>query len=96
MNPGIPSTPSAVEIGAAAGSSRRSAAPSESAHSRQPSWWSTQSPSAYRGFRDAATRPTAPPVIASPSVNGATYERTSFMRGRMYGSTEKYAFRMST
>jgi hypothetical protein len=26
-------------------------------------------------------------------VNGATYERTSFMRGLMYGSTEKYAFR---
>jgi hypothetical protein len=34
--------------------------------------------------------------MASPSVNGATYERTSFMRGRMYGSTEKYALRMST
>ena len=31
--------------------------------------------------------PTAPPAIGSPSVKGATYERTSFMRGRMYGST---------
>ena len=31
--------------GAAAGSSRRRAAPSESAHSRQPSWCSTHSPS---------------------------------------------------
>jgi hypothetical protein len=34
--------------------------------------------------------------MASPSVKGATYERTSFMRGRMYGSTEKNVLRMST
>ena len=85
----MPRTPSAVDTGASDGSTLRTPEPSESAHSRQPSWCRTQSPSASFSFLEATTRPTAPPVIASPSVNGATYERTSFMRGRMYGSTEK-------
>jgi hypothetical protein len=89
VNPGIPRTPSEVEIGAPAGSNLRIANPSDNAHSRQPRPCVTQSPSANAGLREAATRPTAPPVIASPSVKGATYERTSFIRGRMYGSTEK-------
>jgi len=73
----------AVDTGAVEGSILRIADPSESAHSRQPSACSTQSPSAKAGLRETSTRPTAPPVIASPRVNGATYERTSFIRGRM-------------
>src|SRR6266516_364922 len=51
---------------------RRATEPSESAHSRQPRLWTTKSPSANDACREAATCPTAPPVIASPSVNGAT------------------------
>jgi hypothetical protein len=72
VKPGIPSTPSAVDTGATAGSIGRRPDPSESAHSRQPRECTTQSPSACRGLRETAIRPTAPPVIASPSVNGAT------------------------
>jgi len=79
----MPSTPREVETGAPTGSIFRTPDPSESAHSRQPSACSTQSPSAKAGFRETSTLPTAPPVIASPSVNGATYDRTSFIRGRM-------------
>ena len=33
-----------------------------------------------RSFRDATTCPTAPPLIASPSWNGGTYDLTSFIR----------------
>ena len=72
VNPGIPSTPRAVEIGARSGSIRRMPEPSESAHSRQPRLCSTQAPSGIAGFRDTTTLPTAPPVIGSPSANGGT------------------------
>ena len=40
--------------------------------------------------------PTAPPVSGSPSANGGTYDRVSFIRPRMYGSTETKALRTCT
>ncbi len=45
VNPGIPSTPSAVDTGALPGSTGCTPEPSDSAHSRHPSPCTTQSPS---------------------------------------------------
>ena len=70
--------------------------PSESASSRQPRQCTTHVPSATRSLRDATTWPTAPPLITSPTWNGGTYDLTSFIRARMYGSTDMNAFRIST
>ena len=48
-------------MGAIRGSTGRTPEPSDSAHSRQPSPCTTQSPSASDGFLETTTRPTAPP-----------------------------------
>ena len=56
----------------------------------------THEPSSKRPLRDAMTCPTAPPVSGSPSANGGTYDFASFIRPRMYGSTDMNAFRIST
>ena len=70
--------------------------PSVTATSRQPRSWTTQVPTGHRSFREATTCPTAPPVSGSPSANGGTYDRVSFIRPRMYGSTETNALRTTT
>ena len=88
VSPVIPRTPSAVEIGASRGSTPRIPRPSRTAFSRQPKSCTTHDPSGQRSLRDATTRPTAPPRIGSPSGNGDTYDFASFIRPRMYGSTE--------
>ena len=68
----MPRTPSAVEIGAAAGSIFRTPLPSDTAYSRQPSRPSTTSPTAKRECFDATTSPTVPPSITSPSATDGT------------------------
>ncbi len=42
---------------------------------------------------EAMTSPTAPPSIGRSSAYGSTYDFTSFIRPRMYGSTEKCRLR---
>ena len=58
VRPGIPSTPSAVEIGAAVGSIFRMPLPSDTAYSCQPSRPSTTSPTANPGWLERTTSPT--------------------------------------
>ena len=48
------------------------------------------------GERDSVTVPTAPPSSGSPSRNGGTYDFTSFIRPRMYGSTDMNMLRTRT
>ena len=64
--PGMPSTPSAVETGASAGSILRSPLPSETAWVCQPVRTSTMSPSAKPSRFDATTSLTVPPSITPP------------------------------
>ena len=66
VSPVIPSTPSAVETGATAGSTARTPRPSSTAASRQPRSCCTHAPSGQRSLREAMTCPTAPPRIGSP------------------------------
>ncbi len=68
--PGMPSTPSAVETGAAFGSSLRSPEPSETAYSCQPAMPSTMSPGAEPGWFERTTSLTVPPVITPPISTG--------------------------
>jgi hypothetical protein len=68
--PGMPRMPSAVEIGASAGSTGRSAAASATAYSCQPSMPSTMSPAARSGLSLRTTWPTTPPTITSPISTG--------------------------
>ena len=68
----MPSTPRAVEMGAAAGSIFLTPLPPDTAYSRQPSRPSTTSPTAKRGWFDATTSPTTPPSITSPSATDGT------------------------
>src|SRR6187397_2271999 len=96
VRPGMPRTPSAVEMGATAGSTAIKPRPSDSAYSRQPSQFVTHEPSGTRSLRDATTWPTAPPLITSPTWNGGRYDLTSFIRGRIDGSTDMYALRINT
>ena len=56
--------------------------------SRQPRPCTTWSPTAMSGEFDSMTSPTAPPARGSPIWNGGTYDFTSFIRPRMYGSTD--------
>ena len=83
-------------MGATAGSTGIRPRPSESANSRQPSQFVTHDPSGTRSLRDATTWPTAPPLITSPTWNGGRYDLTSFIRGRIDGSTDMNALRIST
>src|SRR5215470_15838629 len=90
VNPGIPSTPSPVVTGAAAGSSLRRPAPSESACVRQPVRARTTSPFTYEELFETITCATLSPVITSPISRGVAYDFPAFMRPRMYGSRERY------
>ena len=49
----------------------------------------TLSPTANFGFFDSTTSPTVPPIITSFSGCGAAYDLLSFMRPRMYGSSDR-------
>jgi len=75
-------------VGAAFASMRASPRPSLTNASRQPRLLLTMSPSLKLGLRERSTRPTAPPSSGSPSLNGGEYDFTSFMRPRIYGSTD--------
>ena len=68
--PGMPSTPSAVETGASAGSSLRRPLPFDTACVCQPVWPSTMSPGANRSLLDAITSLTVPPSITPPISTG--------------------------
>src|SRR4051812_8946290 len=96
VNPGMPRTPSAVEIGANEGSSFRSPRPSLSAYDCQPEYDSTTSPTAYSGFRDSTTSQTVPPTSRSPTSTGSAYDSASLIRPRMYGSSERYTTRSNS
>ena len=69
--PGMPSTPTAVEIGASFGSTLRRSLPSESAYVCQPARDSTMSPLAKPGLLESITSPTMPPSITPPIGTGA-------------------------
>ena len=68
--PGMPSTPTAVEIGAIFGSIFPSPLPSEIAWVCQPAYDSTMSPLAKPGLFDAITSLTVPPSITPPIGTG--------------------------
>ncbi|CAK7284966.1 hypothetical protein SGPA1_30839 [Streptomyces misionensis JCM 4497] len=96
MSPVMPSTPRYDDRGAAPGSTLTACSAPTTAYSRQPRGCSTWSPTEMPSARDSITSPTAPPCIALPSSNGATYDFWALIRPRMYGSTERYVFRTST
>jgi len=62
-------------------------------YSCQPSDVSTVSPMPIRASFDATTSPTVWPTITSPTFAGGTYDFASFIRPRMYGSTETNVLR---
>src|SRR5213594_571848 len=90
VNPGIPSTPRPVVIGAAAGSNLRRPVPSESACVRHPVRARTTSPLTYAELFETSTCATVSPVITSPISSGVAYDFPSFIRPRIYGSRERY------
>src|ERR1039458_6673996 len=63
--------------------------------SRQPKLEVTASPGLNSPARDSTTSPTAPPLSGLPNSNGGTYDFPSFMRPRMYGSTDIKRLRTS-
>src|SRR5881409_1447391 len=81
--PGIPRTPSAVESGAAFGSSFRTPAPRESAYACQPVGPTTKLPVGNAALFEAMTSLTAPPTMGVPSSTGWAYDFASFIRPRM-------------
>lgn len=64
--------------------------------SRQPKRDTTTSPGLNSVARDSTTSPTAPPSSALLSSKGGTYDFPSFIRPRMYGSTDMNRCRTST
>src|ERR1700681_4636218 len=62
------------------------------ANSRQPWSCSTVAPTGISETREATTVPIAAPLSGSPTTNGGTYDLTSFIRPRMYGSTDISVF----
>ncbi len=70
--PGMPSAPRYAEAGARSVSTTRTAVSSRSACSRQPSWWTTVSPTATLSLPLATTSPTAPPSSGASTANGVT------------------------
>ena len=68
--PGMPSTPSAVETGASAGSIFRTSLPSETAWVCQPFGLNTMSPAAKPSRFDATTSLTVRPSITWPMATG--------------------------
>ncbi len=79
----MPRTPSAVEIGACAGSTRRTASAGRQAYSCQPPTPKTMSPGSKRGSSERTTSETVRPVITSPMPTGVAYDGPAFMRPRM-------------
>ena len=65
-------------------------------YSRQPKLETTISPGLNSRARDSMTSPTAPPSSGLPNWKGGTYDFPSFMRPRMYGSTDIKRLRTST
>ena len=88
VNPVRPSTPRYADSGTPSSTTRNCAA-SPCATSRHPRSCVTAAPTGTSADVDSTTRPTAPPVIVASSANGATYDSASFIRPRMYGSTER-------
>ncbi len=83
MKPGIPSTPSAVDTGAAAGSSRRTAFAGTTEWVCHPENDSTIVPTGRSSARDSTTSQTVPPIIRSPTSRGAAYDFAALIRPRM-------------
>ena len=71
VNPGIPSTPRAVDTGAADGSSRRTALAGTTEWVCHPENDSTIAPTGTSSDRDSTTSQTVPPSITSPISSGA-------------------------
>ena len=69
--PGMPSTPTAVEIGPSFGSTLRRSLPLDSACVCQPARDTTMSPFAKPGLFEAITSLTVPPSITPPIGTGA-------------------------
>ena len=57
---------------------------------------STLAPTGTEASPEATTVPTAPPSSGAPTWNGGTYDLASFIRPRMYGSTDRTSLRTST
>src|SRR3954471_24031915 len=96
VTPGIPSTPRYAESGTRLASTLLSPLPSDTPYCCQPNMPSTVSPVANLAFFDSTTSPTVPPIITSPSSCLAAYDLPSFIRPRMYGSSESQRFFTST
>ena len=72
VTPLMPSTPKESESGKSCSRTfRRMPCPSDSAYSCQPSMPMTASPSWYKGWREATTRPAAKLRITSPKPTAA-------------------------
>jgi hypothetical protein len=65
-------------------------------YSCQPRLEVTASPGLSSLASDSMTTPTAPPSSGFPNSKGGTYDFPSFMRPRMYGSTDMKRLRTST
>ncbi|MDR8937969.1 hypothetical protein FEP65_04879 [Burkholderia multivorans] len=89
VTPGMPVTPSHADSGTRDVSTLRSPAPFDVPYSCQPNWPTTRSPTAKSGWRDSITSPAVPPIITSLSGCGGAYDFASFMRPRMYGSSDR-------
>src|SRR3954470_878600 len=92
----MPRTPRYADGGARSVSTTCAAPAGTTAYSRQPRLCSTRAPVATPSALEATTSPTAPPSSGAPIANGGTYERASFMRPRMYGSTDIHSLRRSS
>src|SRR5579884_1378881 len=96
VNPVLPRAPKYSSGGACVTSSTRTCLAGSTAYSRQPSMCCTVDPSGTSGLRDATTVPIADPCSGSPTANGGTYDFASFIRPRMYGSTDIIVLRTRT
>src|SRR3954470_22328443 len=92
----MPRTPRYADGGARSVSTTCAAPAGTTAYSRQPRLCSTRAPVATPSAPEATTSPTAPPSSGASISNGGTYERPSFMRPRMYGSTDMNSLRTSS
>ncbi|MGF6975831.1 hypothetical protein QFZ94_004281 [Paraburkholderia sp. JPY465] len=89
VTPGMPTGPRYAESGTCVSSTFCMPAPFEVPYSCQPNIATTLSPTANFGFLVSTTSPTVPPIITSFSGCGGAYDLLSFMRPRMYGSSDR-------
>src|SRR5689334_12108889 len=89
VTPGMPTEPRYADSGTCVASTLAMPLPSDVPYSCQPSMPTTLSPAANDGCFDSTTSPTVPPIITSLSGCGAAYDLLSFMRPRMYGSSDR-------